>query len=106
MRERAGVAVAVLSSAVGGGAAVATRYLIASADPITLAAVRFGGGVVCLLPLALTLRVRWPGRGDRLAVAGLGFMFFAVFFVFYNLALVYATVARGAAGPYALEYMT
>ena len=75
MRERLGVGVAILSSAVGGGAAVATRYLIASADPFTLAALRFGGGVVCLLPIALLLRVRWPaGRRDRLLVAGLGFL--------------------------------
>ena len=96
MRERLGVGVAILSSAVGGGAAVATRYLIASADPFTLAALRFGGGVVCLLPIALLLRVRWPaGPRDRLLVAGLGLVFFAVFFVFYNLALAFTTVARG-----------
>jgi drug/metabolite transporter (DMT)-like permease len=106
VNERFGVAVAIASSAVGAAAAVATRYLIASADPFTLAALRFGGGVICLLPLALALRVRWPGRGDRLAVAGLGFMFFAVFFVFYNLALVYTTVARGTLALSTLPLMT
>src|SRR5262245_54145774 len=106
VNERLGVAVAILSSAVGGAAAVATRYLIASADPFTLAALRFGGGVVCLLPLALLLRVRWPGRGDWLPVAGLGFMFFAVFFVFYNLALAYTTVARGTLALSTLPLMT
>ena len=62
MNERFGVGVAILSSAVGGGAAVATRYLIKSADPFTLAAIRFGGGVICLLPLALLLRSRCPPR--------------------------------------------
>ena len=106
MNERFGVAVAIVSSAVGAAAAVATRYLIASADPFTLAALRFGGGVICLLPLALGLRVRWPGRGDWLAVAGLGFMFFAVFFVFYNLALAYTTVARGTLALSTLPLMT
>ncbi|HZN28719.1 MAG TPA: DMT family transporter [Xanthobacteraceae bacterium] len=106
MNERFGVAVAIASSAVGAAAAVATRYLIASADPFTLAALRFGGGVICLLPLALGLRVRWPGRGDWLAVAGLGFMFFAVFFVFYNLALAYTTVARGTLALSTLPLMT
>ena len=95
MNERFGVSVAVLSSAVGGAAAVATRYLIGAADPFTLAALRFGGGVLCLLPLALLLRVRFPPRQDWPAVAGLGFMFFGVFFVFYNVALTYTTVARG-----------
>ena len=62
--------------------------------------------MICLLPLALALRVRWPGRGDRPAVAGLGFMFFAVFFVFYNLALAYTTVARGTLALSTLPLMT
>jgi drug/metabolite transporter (DMT)-like permease len=106
VNERLGVIVAIASSAVGGAAAVATRYLIASADPFTLAALRFGGGVLCLLPLALLLRVRWPGRGDWLPVAGLGLMFFAVFFVFYNLALAYTTVARGTLALSTLPLMT
>ena len=106
MNERLGVGVAVLSSSFGAGAAVATRYLITAADPITLAAIRFGGGVLCLLPLALLLRVRWPQRGDWPAVAGLGFMFFAVFFVFYNVALAYTTVARGTLALSTLPLMT
>jgi len=106
MHERLGVAVAILSSAVGGAAAVATRYLIATADPFTLAAVRFGGGVVCLLPIALALRVRWPAGRDRLLVAGLGLVFFAVFFVFYNLALAFTTVARGTLALSTLPLMT
>ena len=87
MSERFGVGVAVLSGSFGAGAAVATRYLIGSADPFTLAAIRFGGGFLCVLPLALLLRVRWPQRADWPAVAGLGFMFYALFFVFYNVAL-------------------
>jgi drug/metabolite transporter (DMT)-like permease len=107
MREGLGVGVAVFSSAVGGGAAVATRYLIADADPFTLAALRFGGGVICLLPIAALLRVRWPAsRRDWSLVAGLGFLFFAVFFVFYNLALAYTTVARGTLALSTLPLMT
>lgn len=106
MNERLGVGVAIVSSAVGGAAAVATRYLIGSADPFTLAAIRFGGGVLCLLPLALLLRVRFPQRSDWPAVAGLGFMFFAVFFVLYNVALAYTTVARGTLALSTLPLMT
>jgi drug/metabolite transporter (DMT)-like permease len=106
VNERFGVAVAILSCAFGGGAAVATRYLIASADPFTLGALRFGGGVLCLLPLALILRVRWPQARDRPYVAALGFMFFAVFFVFYNVALAYTTVARGTLALSTLPLMT
>ncbi|HJZ44376.1 MAG TPA: DMT family transporter [Hyphomicrobiaceae bacterium] len=106
MNERLGVGVAILSSSFGAGAAVATRYLIGAADPFTLAAIRFGGGVLCLLPLALLLGVRWPQRGDWPAVAGLGFMFYAVFFVFYNVALAYTTVARGTLALSTLPLMT
>ena len=106
MNERFGVWIAIASSAAGGAAAVATRYLIESADPFTLGAIRFGGGVMCLLPIALLLRVRWPQRGDWPAVAGLGFMFFAVFFVLYNVALGYTTVARGTLALSTLPLMT
>ena len=111
MNERApgewqGVAIALLSSSLGGGAAVATRFLISGADPLTLSTVRFGGGALCILPLALLLRPKWPTRADGPAVAGLGFLFYAVFFVFYNLALSYTTVARGTLALSTLPLMT
>ncbi len=106
MSERFGVGVAVLSCSFGAGAAVATRYLIGSADPFTLAAIRFGGGFVCVLPLALLLRAQWPRRADWPAVAGLGFMFYALFFVFYNVALSLTTVARGTLALSTLPMMT
>jgi len=106
MNERTGVLIAVMSSALGGGAAVATRFLIGGVDPLTLAAVRFGGGALCLLPLALLLRPKWPARADWPAVAGLGFLFYAVFLVFYNLALSYTTVGRGTLALSTLPLMT
>lgn len=106
MSEGFGVGVAILSSSFGAGAAVATRYLIGSADPFTLAAIRFGGGFLCLLPLALVLRVRWPQRADWVAVMGLGLMFYALFFVFYNVALSLTTVARGTLALSTLPLMT
>lgn len=106
MNERTGVLIAVLSSALGGGAAVATRFLVGSVDPVTIAAVRFGGGALCLLPLALLLRPKFPARADWPAVAGLGFLFYAVFIVFYNLALSYTTVGRGTLALSTLPVMT
>jgi drug/metabolite transporter (DMT)-like permease len=106
MSERFGVGVAVLSCCFGAGAAVATRYLITAADPFTLAAIRFGGGAVCLLPLLLLVGVRWPQRQDWPAVAGLGFMFYGVFFVLYNVALGFTTVARGTLALSTLPLMT
>src|SRR6516165_9945726 len=87
LHERIGVLAAVLSSALGGMAAAATRFVIGAVDPVTLAAFRFGGGFVLLFPLALIARSRWPRGGDWIGTALLGLMFFAFFFIVYNLAL-------------------
>jgi drug/metabolite transporter (DMT)-like permease len=106
MNEGLGVGVAIVSCCCGAAAAVATRYLIAAADPITLAAIRFGGGVLCLLPLLALIDVRWPARRDWPVVVALGFGFYAVFFVFYNVALAYTTVARGTLALSTLPLMT
>src|SRR5690242_2911719 len=94
--ERFGVGVAVASTALGGTAAAVTRYLVGSADPVTLATLRFGIGFLCVLPVALLLRVRWPPRRDRRVVAALGVAFFGVFFVLYNIAIGYTTAARAS----------
>jgi drug/metabolite transporter (DMT)-like permease len=96
MNDRIGVLIAVLSSAFGGTAAAVTRYIVDSLDPVTIAAFRFGIGVMVLLPLALLLRVAVPRPGDLVGVSLLGVMFFAVFFVFYNIAMGYTTAARGS----------
>jgi drug/metabolite transporter (DMT)-like permease len=94
--EWSGVLIALVSSALGGTAAAITRYLVGSADPITLAMLRWGIGFLCLLPVALVLRVQWPPRRDWLAVAALGLCFFGLFFVFYNVAMSYTTAARAS----------
>ena len=96
MREVTGVLLALVSSALGGTAAAVTRYLVAGADPVTLAVLRWGIGVLCILPAALLLKVRWPQRQDLAAVAGLGICYFGLFFVLYNLALGYTTAARAS----------
>jgi drug/metabolite transporter (DMT)-like permease len=91
-----GVVAAIVSSALGGSAGALTRYTISASDPVTLAAFRFGIGLLPILALALVLRVRWPQGRDRIAVAALGIAFFSLFFVIYNLALSYTSAARGA----------
>jgi drug/metabolite transporter (DMT)-like permease len=96
MNEQLGVLIAILSSAIGGTAAAVTRYLVSSADPITLAILRWGFGFLCVLPVALLLRVRWPERADWPGVAALGLCFFGLFFVLYNIALGYTTAARAS----------
>jgi drug/metabolite transporter (DMT)-like permease len=96
MSERAGVMIAVVSSCLGGTAAAVTRYLVGNADPITLAILRWGIGFLCLLPVALLLKAKWPRRSDWPAVAALGFSFFGLFFVLYNIAVGYTTAARAS----------
>ncbi|HUI18128.1 MAG TPA: DMT family transporter [Alphaproteobacteria bacterium] len=96
MGEGVGVLLAVISSCLGGTAAAVTRYLVGNADPVTLAMLRWGIGFLCVLPAALVLKVKWPPRGDRPAVAALGLAFFGLFFVLYNTALGYTTAARAS----------
>jgi drug/metabolite transporter (DMT)-like permease len=94
--EALGILAAVLSSALGGTAVGATRYLAGALDPLTIGAVRFGGGFLILFALALWQRSRWPARRDWLGAAALGLLFFGLFPVLFNAALIYTTAARGA----------
>jgi drug/metabolite transporter (DMT)-like permease len=94
--EWVGVMIALVSSCLGGSAAAITRYLAGNADPITLAILRWGIGFLCVFPTALLLKSRWLQRKDLPAVAALGFCFFGVFFVFYNIAMTYTTAARAS----------
>ena len=91
-----GVLAAVLSTALGGTAIVATRFLAGAADPITIGLLWFAGGWALLLPLALIKGEQWPGRRDWPAVIGLALLFFGLFPVLFNAALIYTTAARGA----------
>lgn len=96
MGEWIGVAIALVSSCLGGTAAAITRYLAGNADPITLAILRWAIGFLCVLPAALLLGAKWPPREDLPAVAALGIAFFGVFFVLYNIAMSYTTAARAS----------
>jgi drug/metabolite transporter (DMT)-like permease len=96
MGEVFGVMLAIVSSCLGGSAAAVTRYLVGGADPVTLAILRWGIGSLCVFPLALALRVRFPSRADLPSVIALGVCFFGLFFVLYNIALGYTTAARAS----------
>lgn len=97
MGEWVGVAIAIVSSALGGTAAAVTRYLaLGSIDPLTLSILRWGIGFLCVLPVALALRARWPAHADWPGVALLGFAFYGLFFILYNLAVSYTTAARAS----------
>ena len=96
MGEWVGVAIALVSSSVGGTAAAITRYLVHGADPIALAILRWGIGFACVLPAALLLKAKWPAREDLPAVAFLGLCFFGLFFILYNVAIGFTTAARAS----------
>jgi drug/metabolite transporter (DMT)-like permease len=49
-----------------------------------------------VVPVALALRVRWPRRNDLPYVALLGFGFFGLFFILYNIAIGFTTAARAS----------
>ena len=96
MTETVGVIIAIVSSALGGTAAAVTRYLVADADPLTLAALRWGIGFIVVLPATLMLRARWPQPRDLPAIAGLGILFFGLFFILYNIAVSLTTATRAS----------
>ncbi len=102
----AGLAAAILSSAFGGTAIVATRYLAGAMDPILIGALRFGGGFSVLLLVTLIQPRPWPARSDWGGVAGLGLLFFGLFPVLFNAALIYTTAARGALALSTLPLLT
>ncbi|MET3581602.1 drug/metabolite transporter (DMT)-like permease [Mesorhizobium robiniae] len=104
--EILGVLAAVLSSALGGTAVGATRYLTDTLDPLTIGAVRFGGGFLVLVAVALWRRDRWPVKSDWLGAAAMGLLFFGLFPVLFNGALIYTTAARGALALSTLPLLT
>lgn len=91
-----GLLAAILSSSLGGTAIGATRYLAGTLDPITIGVIRFAGGFLILLPIALLSGSKWPDRRDRPYVGALGFLFFALFPILFNASLIFTTAARGA----------
>ncbi len=96
MGEWFGVVIAIVSVSLGAAGLAVTRYLVTAADPVTLAILRWGIGFLCVLPVALLMRAKWPQRNDWPAVAALGIAFYGVFFVLYNIAMAYTTAARAS----------
>ncbi|WP_292235110.1 EamA family transporter, partial [Mesorhizobium sp.] len=89
MGEILGVFAALLSSALGGTSIGATRYLVATLDPLAIGAFRFSLGFLFLLPIAIGKRGGWPPRRDWPGITGLGLLFFALFPVLFNASLIF-----------------
>jgi drug/metabolite transporter (DMT)-like permease len=105
-RDHSGIFAALASSAIGGVAGGATRFVIHATDPVTLGVFRFGTGFLILVPIALLMKSRWPRGRDWIAVALLGILFFFAFSVLFNLAYSYTTAARGALTLSTMPLMT
>jgi len=106
MAEIWGVLAAVLSSALGGTAIGATRFVRHAVDPLAIGAFRFGLGFIFLLPIALIQGEKWPARNDWAAAAGLGLLFFGLFPILFNASLIFTTAARGALALSTLPLLT
>ena len=89
-------AVAALSA---GTAVVATRFVIAETDPLSLVFYRYVISALCLIPF---LPLIWPRDGLGLAeyakIALFGILFFVLFPWAFNASLQYIPAARGAVG--------
>ena len=96
MGEIVGAVAAVLSSAIGGTAIAATRFIVGALDPSAIGAFRFGIGFILLLPIALAAREPWPIVRDWPGVFALGILYFGLFPLLFNWSLAFTTSARGA----------
>ena len=85
-----------LSASALGGSFVATRYLMADAAPSTLAFLRFGLAVMCLLPFVPWRQFRKWRRRDLLILVIIGMLQFGIFHYFINSALAIIPASRGA----------
>lgn len=106
MNEVMGVGAAALSSALGGASIGVTRFVRGAIDPLAIGAFRFGLGFAFLFPVALMQRAKWPARADWAAVTGLGLLFFALFPILFNAALIFTTAARGSLALSTLPLLT
>ena len=92
-----GVALASLSTSLGGVTVVLTRYVIAETDALTLSFVRYGIAALFLAVILLaTTRIPRINRRDLLVISVLGIFMFTGFPFFMARALEDTTAARGA----------
>ncbi|NIA71904.1 DMT family transporter [Pelagibius litoralis] len=106
-----GVAAAVLSSALGGTAVVATRAAVGplgggALDPLSLAFARYMIGALALMCFLGWVGLARPQRRDLLPIVLLGVLFFALFPLLFNLSLAYTSAPRGSLALSTLPLLT
>lgn len=106
MGELGGMVAAILSSGLGGTSIGATRYLTGVLDPLAIGSFRFVIGFALLLPIAVLRGGPWPDRSGWPAIAALGLLFFFLFPILFNAALIFTTAARGALALSTLPLLT
>lgn len=87
---------AIIATVCFGTSVVATRFAVAQTQPVSLAFMRYTIGSACLLPVLYRVSRRLPPRGDMIAIAMLGVMFFGIFPWTFSAALTYSPSSRVA----------
>lgn len=90
-----GVSYAALAQILGGTSVVTTRLIVNEVGPLSVAAMRYLIGFLCLLPFALFFKTRIE-REDRFAVFSLGALLFGFFPWAFSLSTQYTTSFRAA----------
>lgn len=83
----------VVAVILGGANFIAVRFSNRELDPFWGAALRFGLAAILFVLIALSLRLRWPRRGQLVLTAAYGSLAFAI-----SYALLYWTLVRVTAG--------
>jgi drug/metabolite transporter (DMT)-like permease len=97
---------ACLSTALGGSAFVAMRFLVTETEPVTIAFLRNGIAAVVLGAVALAVVRRWPSPRELLVMGAMGALFFGgLQFIFAN-ALTFTTASRGALAYTTTPFLT
>jgi drug/metabolite transporter (DMT)-like permease len=99
--QGSGRLLANIAGAVGclftGASIVATRFVVAQTDPVSLAFLRYAIAALCLAPIAYLLcRGHRMPRRDLLGVLALGALLFGLFPWLFNLSLEFTSATRGA----------
>ena len=91
------------ASVLFGASVVATRFVVAQTQPVSLAFLRYCIATLCLLPIVARLRTTPIVRRDLFGIGALGALFFGLFPWCFSAALTYSPSARvaieAAAGP-------
>jgi drug/metabolite transporter (DMT)-like permease len=90
------VLAAALASVITGTALVATRFVVAGSDGLTVATLRYLVAAACLLPLVpIFARISVP-RHDLIPIAGLGLLYFGFFPWCISAAMRFTTASGGS----------